>query len=886
MASRPPERYEPGELDRTRNNLGELSREEARKMQERLGGEVGAEKTSRAVESKYEKLKYQNRPEADKTVRNVPPAYEGEPEGVSYFLTGEDGKIKRVVRRFGQTKMKGRERIKTDFYCARPEIGLKTTRQAFASLFTLVMHVPDTVCYRFIMEADNVFGRSVENLVLGVRGLMTKSYKTASQTIRRTPLYNEILKVLRSWDIEAIGEELSRLQAKPHHRTVEEFIPLMKVLLKPMFLLHRLSLSVHLLPALSRMYELGRQFASNQGERDRLVRYYTIAREELPWVFSVLKTRFFPLLLKNISDRFMLPEDFYLKMEAEILEFLEIKESDLLTAEGPVKIPEPSSADLGGAVQGDLPVVQDNFELPPQITPLPRIAERGLDLLDRMFPRAGWKNLDAHPDLYAYFQPILDYPKGGELLPPLDPLQPAVTLCLVVQNLLAGFQSLKFGVVKNAQGQAESLTGPVEKAITQFHFFMEEVIAKHYLGTLSDLTRAMERSGKMGAESKKLTAVLLWLRKQYLLPHISMPVLEDVRPQALSYPPLNQLVRRLIELLSPVAVDVESTLARQKANPSRGFGFTALENPLEPFRFQVETPVSQRLHQVFRKVVSPGEDQGIVKDGRTNRTLLFSVLSLLNLLDQWLSQPGSVLYLAQPPVLFRTATGDPGDETPVYGVEKRDTPTLLKKQTEKENQQQAQGHGLAAEENLPELYGSFIAKEELRVRILAYHQDKIPFSILALRIHGLEEGSPSLVRSLEAQAQEMVQALKKPDQVFDPGDQGTMVLILPGADRSQTMKTGRDLLTAGAYRKIPLAIMGVAYQAGWSQEKLLAVPVRGFSQAETYPPQVLGWFQGDLGAFDFVEDLPVVAAQSGITEADPRDAEVASTEGIDEETAF
>src|SRR5512145_3105913 len=44
MAKRPPAIYEPGELDRVRQNLGDIDREEARRLASLLGGDVGVEK--------------------------------------------------------------------------------------------------------------------------------------------------------------------------------------------------------------------------------------------------------------------------------------------------------------------------------------------------------------------------------------------------------------------------------------------------------------------------------------------------------------------------------------------------------------------------------------------------------------------------------------------------------------------------------------------------------------------------------------------------------------------------------------------------------------------------------------------------------------------------
>ena len=55
MGKSQPERYNPGDLDRTRSNLGELSREEAERMSSILGGEIGIEKTDEALQQKYDR---------------------------------------------------------------------------------------------------------------------------------------------------------------------------------------------------------------------------------------------------------------------------------------------------------------------------------------------------------------------------------------------------------------------------------------------------------------------------------------------------------------------------------------------------------------------------------------------------------------------------------------------------------------------------------------------------------------------------------------------------------------------------------------------------------------------------------------------------------------
>ena len=143
-----------------------------------------------------------------------------------------------------------------------------------------------------------------------------------------------------------------------------------------------------------------------------------------------------------------------------------------------------------------------------------------------------------------------------------------------------------------------------------------------------------------------------------------------------------------------------------------------------------------------------------------------------------------------------------------------------------------------------------------------------------------------LEKALELKAQELLRSLKKPEQVLDIREDGTLLLILPDADRPLAQRNARDILIAAAYRKIPMGAMVVSYQLGWSQDKLLSLPARGFTQGQEFPPQILGVYQADKGIFEFVEDLPVVSPQSPPEEWSQEETEEVNTSGMDEEVGF
>ena len=61
MARRPKEKYKPGELTRVKNNLGDLSKDEAEKMSKILGGEIGVEQTDQSINDSYLDMSNQNK---------------------------------------------------------------------------------------------------------------------------------------------------------------------------------------------------------------------------------------------------------------------------------------------------------------------------------------------------------------------------------------------------------------------------------------------------------------------------------------------------------------------------------------------------------------------------------------------------------------------------------------------------------------------------------------------------------------------------------------------------------------------------------------------------------------------------------------------------------
>jgi hypothetical protein len=731
----------------------------------------------------------------------------------------------------GLPRMKWRERWKTDFYLARPGWRAKTTGQALQAFFSIFRPAPDFVNPKYIQDGDRLYAKSVENLVLAVRGLMSKNYKNAHQSLRRIPLFNTILEVIRDWDIEGIDRELTVLQREPRNRSFADFVPLMTLVLKPVYRLIRLNPHVHLMPAVTKMYEFGRMYLTSRDERDMLSRYYHIAQEELPLVFAQLTQKVYPVFLKLLCDRFVEPDAFFHDKEEQMLSFLGLEEGDLVRdmPEAPVAVPGTVAA------ADEAPVT-------------PRMAQQGFNLLDELFPRAGWDAINDSPDLFSYFQTVFEFPKGSDLIPVDDAIQVILPLSEVLQQLFYGFQNIQWGTALNQAGEVVMLQEELDKEIARWHFFIEEFFGKNYLPLLQEYCREIERAGPLSTDAKRREHQLLWFKRNYLLPHMMLPVMDDIRAKSLGYPNLAIQVREMLDLLAPIAVDVEL----------KGTRSGVLLNPETRVKFPVTSMVSQRFQYALRRseVGDLGEKKLI--DQGNNKALLFYTLALLSALDHLLSHPQSILYTRASKYLYRTS-GVPGDDKPVYNAPKKNSMTLLKKLNEQPPPDVA---AVPWKNQVGDLYGPFMAVEQIKARIQEHHNTKKPFVLVSFRAWPPEAaaGFPAFVETL----------LDQGTRLFSQ-DQGWLY-VMADTEAEEGEEFARKVLGSAARNNPPLAVgaIVVPFATNWNVDKLLAVPPRGWVAAATVPPQVLGVWANAAQIFEFRADVPTVELREQTPEGEAR----------------
>ncbi len=738
-------------------------------------------------------------------------------------------------------RMKWRERLKTDLVLSKPPYEVKTSGQAFQVALSPFWPVVDLVKPEFLKNSDHLFAKPVENLVLAVRGLSSKTYKAAHQSMRRIPLFNTIIQIIREWDVEGVARELALLQREPRGRTFADFSTLLPPLLRPLFILSPLSVHVHLLPAIAKMYELARGYLNSKDERDLLQRYYSIAREELPLVFNHLRQRLYPVLLKLLSDKYLDLDQFYLDKHADILRFLGLKEEDLVR-DLPDAAAEPGK-ETEAPVRKPAP--------PPGKLATPKLAEQGFELLDQLFPKAGWKSLAENPDFYAYFQTIFEYPKGSDLIPVDDPIQVIQPFSEILQQLFYGFQNVQWGTAVNQAGEVVRLQEELDKGIARWHFFHEEFFGKNYLPLLQEYCREVERSGPVAPDAKRREHQLLWFKRNYLMPHMILPVMDDIRAKSLGYPNLAIQVRDMLDLLAPIAVEVEQ----------KGAKAGSILNPEMRVRFPVTNMVSVRFQNTLRRTEFGDQGERRILDQGNNRALVFSTLSLLSALDHLLSKPGGPFYLRKPAHLYRTS-GLSGDEKPVYNAPKKNSVALLKKLNEqpppdvKETPWPTRGG---------DLFGPLVAHEEIKRRIQEHHAEKKPFALISFQVWPDSAGREFL---------DLLVPLLDQGTMVHPQDDGSWTYVMKDTTEEEAEDFARKVLAAAARATPPLAAgaLVIPFYTNWNLERLVGTPPKGWVLAQEIPPQVLGVWVNVAQTFEFRTDVPTVAIATEEPSPDPGDS--------------
>ena len=672
MAKKPSAIYEPGELEKVRGRLGPVDETEARRIAQKLGGEVGTEKS--VVTPPVKKTSYVRRDKGDLSASDHKGRRSGRPVDTAGYDDGF-GRTQAAAKQANdpsddpniQLRTSYFERIKIDRYAAQPEFEIKSSFQAFISILFFFGDPTDNLNPHFVSSRIGVYYKKIELLVNAARALLPRNNARRSERFKKaSPYYLSILDVMRYWDIEHINEELIKIQAQQRQATALDFAEIMRCIYRPIFILEKLNMDNHIKGAFKVLYKV----VCVDDPTEQKERIQSIIRTALSAFSDIrLEVHFglYPLLMKYISDRWFPYEQLFIERRRRFMSFLGLSENDQiqpmdpnaslvenadLDAEENINKDEEAAREEGAASDDPEKKAREEAE---------KVEKKAMDhsvkVLESLFPKAGWDKLEEYPDLYPYFVTTYELRRGYELIGPSDPLQQVAVLMHIIEDICVGLRNVTFGTAVGPDGNPAQINELIGSTIANWRRYIEDSFNKEYLPRLTEYCGIIEHSAesRISSFAKKSLNGLRWIRRLYFLPYFKF---ESVGPPPFQKQDVTAIyseVRTLRKNLTLVAAGIE------KGNRMGGAGAKAhcegINNPWNRYNFEIPNPVSKRL------------DALLTPDKRNNTALVFFALSVVAVLDNLLNNENSWAYGENAGPIFRSVENK--GVTPVFGVDNK-----------------------------------------------------------------------------------------------------------------------------------------------------------------------------------------------------------------------
>lgn len=664
---KPVYKYEPGELDKTRKNIGFIEADEAKKMAQMLGGEVGLEKSAPVDEKAIRKVRSarmtQELREGNFSPRAGKRSESADENGDRIIKSTVTPAAPSQAPTAGTTVFKdilprldGRTRSRMDRLMMMPEYGIKTNYGIFNFLNGLRKNGHDRIAEQFVSVTMQTYVSRLSSFQSNVLKLISVAPKSVQEKIaRNSALQYKMLRTIGDWSVHSLDTMYKSILRNPSNVTTTSLVNVTR-------LIYKLVLSVFFIgeqkfvDLLKLVY--GEINSQPKVQKEKLLALFQNITADWMYVYQRIPRGMYPLLLRMSCNEYYEFSELFTKQLGKVFNFLGITKYDILLPEKQQEDRVEEKAATQEQTEQAAPQSQaDREEF--------QGAAMGLKILDRLFPGAGWLELDTLPDMYPFYQPLYRFQDGFNLISPENPLQVTVILVKIIEDLFEGCRHLVFEVDKEKSGSdAASASESLSAIINEWSDYREIVFEKLYLPNLRDFVNNLyaQRDFLRNQYGKRLMSNLQWHIYYNFLPYIRFE-------QLLLDKPSNESKVRILP--SQVSVLVEelariTTAADASANAGKGFG--EIPNIFSPYKFSLPNVVSQRMN-----VLLGGGKQ---KQGSraTNLNLLKYTYAVASVLDWWVNCKTSPAYSGAKVPVCRIS---PEDGRPVFSVEEREDQNLL-----------------------------------------------------------------------------------------------------------------------------------------------------------------------------------------------------------------
>jgi hypothetical protein len=390
-------------------------------------------------------------------------------------------------------------------------------------------------------------------------------------------------------------------------------------------------------------------------DKDKFSRFAKEAITEWMYLYTRIIRGLYPLLMRMCGTPYDEFPHFFVAQVSSILNFLGLKKFDLLLPEkkvDPEEVRKAKEAEDKAKEAEEKKKEQEKQELAQN-----EMVERGVALLDRLFPGAGFLKLDTFPDMWPYFDPLYDFDEAYLMLAPENPVQITIILCEILQDLFRACNKMQFNVEGNPAfaSREDNLT----KALSEWPVYVDTLFSRDYGEQLKQLvnqtyTQANYITTRAG---KKCVTDILWLTKYSFLPHFTFE-------QLLLERPINNNKYLALFIRTAFLRDAFNDLTKQISQSEINRGtIGGLNNPWAHYDFEITSPISKRL-DVLLNAKDKSENTTA-----NNANIIKYISCILSVLDWWINSRGSPAYKADSRKIYRTI---PGTQEPAFSVEPRE----------------------------------------------------------------------------------------------------------------------------------------------------------------------------------------------------------------------
>lgn len=656
--------YNPGELERTRKNIGEISPEEAMRIANRLGGEVGVEKS----------------PKFDNFVNKSNRVYVKKNSSTENHDGSELKKAASTQKAMAHKEemkkimmlpnISGKNKTKFDKLMAGPDYKIKNPPSLLNFILSLGK-LPDRVSEEFISITLLNQINHLQKFISCIRQLVLSADENYKLKINEASTSQfKMLKYVTNFDFIPIKDLYSQLSKTPNDITVTRLIPFIKVIYKPLMTLYFLGesrVTAYIKNAYTDMAP------TSKIPDDTLLQYAREGASEWIYINGQIIKGLYPLLMRMCSSEFYLYPAFFSVAISKILVFLNMTKYDLILpdndkkAETIVEIKPKEEKVKEQTEQKDNQATEESEkEKPvekkerPKTTEIPVIVKQGLDVLERIFPDVGWQSIRNGIDFYPYFQPLYQFEDGFNLLNKTNPMQLTIILIRIIEDFFQGCRHIKFSIDK--EPDFTEMGDNLSDVFSEWSYYREAVFNKEYLAEIKDYVNHVSTQSdfKVSPYAKKKMSNMLWQTKYMFLPHLSFELVFMEKPNKdIAYKTLPSRLDYIKAVFGTLISRIESDYSVDMTK-SDGNDIYGASNIFDKFHFDIPNVVSKRI-----EVLLGGKKSKNI----TNFNLMKYTLCVISVLDWWINSENSPGYELDSGIPYRT---DPETGAPVFSVPLRE----------------------------------------------------------------------------------------------------------------------------------------------------------------------------------------------------------------------